>query len=135
MKAMISYSKGYGWHVGRLCWWPALAFAGLLSGFVSGPIQLGLQALTGIHAPYGLIVPALVGAGAVKRLRRRWEGEPFAYDPLMDADSDLDLVRRTEQPAFFNRIWYTELFMWTTIVAAFAYLPLALYIRTTPPAR
>lgn len=129
MKARICYVTGYGWHVGRLLWWPVLLLSAVLGGFVASVLQSAAVVLSGLPLPYGLLFPLTILLLARRRLRDRLQGtKPFAYDPYFDDASELDLIW-PDAGSRFRRLLYVEILMWGSIVAAAAHMPTVMAAR------
>jgi hypothetical protein len=114
MRGRISYVEGYGWHVGRLFLWPTLLVAALLSVFPAATFEVLLILVTGLPWPFAVVWPLLFALWIRRRLRRKLNGEPFVWDPMLVIDDayELDLVHRHLEPARWGKLFRLEVLTW-----------------------
>jgi hypothetical protein len=118
MLLTISYCQGYGWHVGRLLVWGGLLAVGIPLAFAGVFAEAVFKAGTHAAVPLALCVPFVFGLLLYRRLKRKYNGRPFAVclpEFWMDDKTTLLISRGHKH---FRALVMLEIFIWGSVIAS-----------------
>jgi hypothetical protein len=118
MLLTISYCQGHGWHVGRLLVWGGLLAVGIPLAFVGVFVEAIFKAGTHLSIPLALCVPLVFGLLLYRRLKRKYNGQPFAVclpEFFMDDTTTLLIPKGHKH---FRALVMLEIFIWGSVIVS-----------------
>ncbi|HEX7861994.1 MAG TPA: hypothetical protein VF773_16800 [Verrucomicrobiae bacterium] len=132
MLLQISYSKEYGWHVGRAFIWLGLMIVGIPLAFLAVLAEGLLTALLRFPVPIAIGVPILFALLLRARLKKKLNGEPFLVtlpEFFMD-DMEAWVIYRGHK--HFRALCLLECAIWGSVILSQLAIIAVFYLSTYP---
>jgi hypothetical protein len=117
MLLTIRYCKGYGWHVGRPIVWGMLLLLGVPAAFLAAFLDAALKPHNHLPIPLALIAPSVLLLVLWGRLKRKFNGEPFAVCLPEFFLDDMTTLLIPRGHRHFRALVVIETFIWGSVVA------------------
>lgn len=115
MTLSVTYVKDYGWHVGRPIVWVALLIVGIPTAFLALFAEGAVAVVARVRVPLALIVPIAFSSMAYLRLRRKMNGEPFAFNPPGFFLDDMTTLLIYRGHRHHRALMMIEAFIWGSV--------------------